>query len=1079
MAVDKRDTIPIPHPRALPFIGNVLDITPGISLLKLHDLGHQYGEIFSLQLAGKRRIFITSHELASELCDERRFVKTLGDGLDTLRPGVHDGLFTAYDGEENWAAAHRALVPAFGPLHIHGMFDSMKDIASQLVLKWVRHGSAYRIPAADDFTRLTLDTLALCAMDFRFNSFYSESMHPFVSSMVSFLKYAEVKSKRPSILTPFYSADETQWQEDISYMRDLSADLVQGRRKNPGHAKDLLGAMVEGKDPKTGKPLTEDSIIDNMITFLIAGHETTSGMLSFLFYFLLKNPDAYRKAQQEVDEVIGKESVRLEHLNKLPYITACLRETARLQPTAPAFALTPKSEEGALLGGKYFMEHGESALILLHSVHRDPAVYGEDAEEFKPERMLDENFNKLPPNAWKPFGNGSRGCIGRPFAWQEMMLVVPMLLQYFNFTLDDPQYTLQISSTLTIKPKDFEMRGTLREGWTPRKIEQSLSGNVAADSSIGDGDHSKARAPAEPEKEGKAMTILYGSNSGTCEAFAQTLAADAASHGFRASKVDTLDSAKQNLPSDEPVVIITASYEGEPTDNACHFYNWIQNLQPGEKLNSSFAVFGCGHSDWKQTFHRIPKSIDDVLSKSGCQRLCPLGSTDAAKMDMMSDFQAWEDQVLWPALEEKYGQKIDGTSVAQSTSQNVSIEVFSKRASHLRSDVAEAKVIAASTLTSPEAPEKRHIELQLPSDMTYRSGDYCAVLPLNPAETVHRVMTRFSLPWDAMVKISSRTGTTLPTEHPISANTLFSAYLELSQPATKRNVTMLADATTDRTTKQKLAQLLAVEGQFQTEITDKRVSLLDLLERFPDIPLPLGAFVASLISMRVRQYSISSSPLSNPNRASLTYAVLDEPSLSDKHRRHVGVASHYLSGLKPGDIIHVAIRPSHQSFHLPKDGENVPVLMFAAGSGIAPFRGFIQERAAQCASGRKLAPAHLYYGCRHPGRDDLYREELDAWEKMGAVTVHRAYSQASELSNGHKHIDDVAHADRDLLVELWDSGAKVYVCGSRGLGESAKKACLEIAKGAKKKAGECDDEESLSKWFEEIRNERFSTDVFA
>lgn len=135
-------------------------------------------------------------------------------------------------------------------------------------------------------------------------------------------------------------------------------------------------------------------------------------MLSFIFYYLLKNPDAYRKVQREVDEVIGKDTVRLEHLSKLPYITAVLREAARLQPTAPGFALTPKSDQGEILGGKYYMAPGEQALILLHNSQRDPGVYGEDAEEFRPERMLDENFNSLPPGSWKPFGNGSRGCIG-------------------------------------------------------------------------------------------------------------------------------------------------------------------------------------------------------------------------------------------------------------------------------------------------------------------------------------------------------------------------------------------------------------------------------------------------------------------------------------------------------------------------------------------------------------------------------------------------------------------------------------------------------------------------------------------
>jgi len=155
-------------------------------------------------------------------------------------------------------------------------------------------------------------------------------------------------------------------------------------------------------------------------------------------------------------------SIQPEHINKLSYVQAMVRETLRLQPTAPIWTVGAKKEGGEVLAGKYHVEKDEGVAVLLHKVQRDPAVYGEDADEWKPERMLDENFSKLPPNAWKPFGNGARGCIGRPFAWQEAVLVTAMVLQYFNFELQDPSYTLQIKSALTIKPRDFYMKATLR-----------------------------------------------------------------------------------------------------------------------------------------------------------------------------------------------------------------------------------------------------------------------------------------------------------------------------------------------------------------------------------------------------------------------------------------------------------------------------------------------------------------------------------------------------------------------------------------------------------------------------------------
>jgi cytochrome P450/NADPH-cytochrome P450 reductase len=157
-AIDTRDTVPIPQPRGLPIVGNLSSIDPALPFKSFQNLAAEHGEIYALNLLGQRRIFINTVALASEACDERRFDKEVAAGLKELRHGLHDGLFTAFPGEHNWEIAHRVLVPAFGPLKLNGMFSDMKDIASQLVLKWARYGPSYRIPAAEDFTRLTLGT---------------------------------------------------------------------------------------------------------------------------------------------------------------------------------------------------------------------------------------------------------------------------------------------------------------------------------------------------------------------------------------------------------------------------------------------------------------------------------------------------------------------------------------------------------------------------------------------------------------------------------------------------------------------------------------------------------------------------------------------------------------------------------------------------------------------------------------------------------------------------------------------------------------------------------------------------------
>lgn len=321
-------------------------------------------------------------------------------------------------------------------------------------------------------------------------------------------------------------------------------------------------------------------------------------MLSFLFYFLLKNPATYKKAQEEVDTVIGRRKTTVEDLSKLPYINAIMRETLRLRPTAPLIAVhahpTKNKEEPVILGnGKYVVNKDEPIVIILSKLHRDPEVYGSDADEFKPERMLDENFNKLPKNAWKPFGNGMRGCIGRPFAWQEAQLVVAILLQNFNFQMDNPSYDLSIKQTLTVKPKDFYMRATPREGLDATKLGVLLSSGDSAPEGLDSASKDRKKA-APPPGDTKPMYIFFGSNTGTCEAFARRLGDDALGYGYSAG-VKPLDSAMQNIPKNGPVVFISASYEGNPPDNAAHFYEWLKALKKKELEGVNYAVFGCGH----------------------------------------------------------------------------------------------------------------------------------------------------------------------------------------------------------------------------------------------------------------------------------------------------------------------------------------------------------------------------------------------------------------------------------------------------------------------------------------------------
>jgi cytochrome P450/NADPH-cytochrome P450 reductase len=147
----------------------------------------------------------------------------------------------------------------------------MHDIASQLVLKWARQGPEHRILATDDFSRLTLDTIALCAMDYRFNSFYQEDMHPFVKSMNNVLNERNQASQLSGMIKRLMPSHNEQVKKDAQYQKTVSRELVQHRRDHPTEKKDLLNALINGKDPKTGASMRDELITTNMQTFLIAG----------------------------------------------------------------------------------------------------------------------------------------------------------------------------------------------------------------------------------------------------------------------------------------------------------------------------------------------------------------------------------------------------------------------------------------------------------------------------------------------------------------------------------------------------------------------------------------------------------------------------------------------------------------------------------------------------------------------------------------------------------------------------------------------------------------------------------------
>ncbi|MGQ0505003.1 MAG: cytochrome, partial [Myxococcaceae bacterium] len=296
---------------------------------------------------------------------------------------------------------------------------------------------------------------------------------------------------------------------------------------------------------------------------------------------------------------------------------------------------------------------------------------------------------------------------------------------------------------------------------------------------------------------------------------------------------------------------------------------------------------------------------------------------------------------------------------------------------------------------------------------------------------------------------------------------LLARHVELGSPATRRDLEVLAKHTACPPHQ---AQLLALKGEaYEKEVLERRVSVLDLLERFPACALPFAELLELLPTLKPRRYSIASSPHAGERRCVLTVAVVDAPAWSGQGR-YRGIASTYLQNVKPGDHVSVAVQP--HAFRLPTDAKT-PLILVAAGTGLAPFRGFIEERAKKLEAGETLAPALLFFGCDHPEVDYLYRDELTTWQQQGVVEVLPAFFHQPEQDV--KFVQHRMLAEKERVRTALENGAAYYVCGDgRNMAPAAREALGKIYGEGKDFSAE-----QTEQWLKSLEKDgRYKSDVF-
>ncbi len=507
-----------------------------------------------------------------------------------------------------------------------------------------------------------------------------------------------------------------------------------------------------------------------------------------------------------------------------------------------------------------------------------------------------------------------------------------------------------------------------------------------------------AVSAAAPASAGPLL-ILYGSQTGTAENLAKKMAKESQARGFAPKILPLNDYEQANLAAAGQVVIISSTWgDGEPPDNAAKFWNWLKADSAPRLENLNFAVLGLGDKNYSN-FCGASKKFDERLTALGAKRLAPRGECDT---DYETAAKKWMDG-LW----EKLG---GGTNAASQNGNHappstVSADETKSAPAFGKSHPFPARLLKNLPLNRDgSAKEVRHYEIALGgSGLTYEVGDALGVMPENCDALVSEVLAALGATGDEPVALENSVA---PLRLALAQN------FELGKPTAELLVEIAR-----RAPGSELAPLLAPEKADDLKEWLHGRDVLDVLLLAPK-SISVAELLPLLRKLSPRLYSISSSPKTHPGEVHLTVGAVRY----EKHGRHrKGVASTFLAD-RASDIVKVFVNPSH-GFRPPASGD-APMIMVGPGTGIAPFRAFLEERATTGAKGKNW----LFFGDQKRSADFLYEEQLTAWHKSGFLTrLDLAFSrdQAEKIYVQTRMLENAA--------ELWswlEAGAHFYVCGN-------------------------------------------------
>eukprot|EP00794_Sanderia_malayensis_P005402 gene5402-6078_t len=421
-------------PTPWPVIGTSFDLIRGKDMhLVLDENVKKYGKLFGMYFFRSPSVVVADIEMLKTIL-VKDFEKFHDRPIFADFPQPMASMLTSITGQK-WKNVRSILTPTFTSGKLKQMMFIMQEASDTLVEKLEQ--AAIKSEAVDIhgwLQRITLEVIISSSFGIK-----TESQTNPDDKLVEMAK----KAMDPGILpiaiamVPFIGKylsrliSSSRFGVGMAPLAKVSRNIIKTRQessKNGEQRKDLLSLMLNSQSPENkGYHLTDDEVIAQMILFMLAGYDTSSNTLALTCYNFVVFPEVQEKVYQEILSVCGAgdETVTYDHVQKMPYLEACISETLRLYP--PGFALNRIVTQSCTLNGVKF-EKGMSVIVPVYSLHHDKQ-YWPDPELYKPERFLPENKDSIPPFAYLPFGDGPRNCVGMRFAWMEVKVVLVRMLQ--------------------------------------------------------------------------------------------------------------------------------------------------------------------------------------------------------------------------------------------------------------------------------------------------------------------------------------------------------------------------------------------------------------------------------------------------------------------------------------------------------------------------------------------------------------------------------------------------------------------------------------------------------------------------